>query len=143
MKTRELSTAWALLMLAWALLMSAAFSGCGEEGILSPPAPPEVQEPQVQLGVLRIVTFTPSFGFEAPVRLEREGYLVQLDDEDFRDIGLNDAIKLKSVAGEHSVELTGLPRGCRVKGDNPRSITVSAGDLAEVTFLVDCGLVPR
>lgn len=127
---------------AHALLLAAAFLGCGE-GLLFPITnPPEV--PAQSAGTIRIVTSTIGFDPQPPPTLESDGYLWKLDDSDFHEIGRNDSARVTRVeAGEHLVELTDLPSGCSVKGENPRSVMVEKGSQTEVIFEVDCSLAPR
>ncbi len=40
--------------------------------------------------------------------------------------------------GAHTIGLSGLAANCQVVGDNPRSVTVSAGQTAQVPFAVTC-----
>ncbi|HKP50390.1 MAG TPA: hypothetical protein VJU17_10275 [Gemmatimonadales bacterium] len=40
--------------------------------------------------------------------------------------------------GGHHVELSGLPAGCTVAGDNPRTVTMPNRGMASTTFEITC-----
>jgi hypothetical protein len=72
-----------------------------------------------------------------------DGYQVSVDGGGSQSIGVNDAITLANVpAAPHSVGLGGLATNCQAAGENPRSVTVTAGGIAEVTFAVTCTAAP-
>jgi hypothetical protein len=55
-------------------------------------------------------------------------------------ISINGSMTITNVAtGSHSIQLSGLARGCTVTGLNPVTLTVSAGLVARPAFEVDCG----
>jgi hypothetical protein len=74
-----------------------------------------------------------------------DGYAVTIDQGVARPIGTNGSITVGALtAGDHRVMLSGLAELCKVTGDNPQTVTVPAGDVAEVTFTVVCtGAVGR
>ncbi len=123
------------------LLLAVVFWGCSD-GLHFPETNPP--EPDRSAGAIRIVTSTTGFDLQGPSGFEADGYLWKLDHGDGREIGPNDAARVASIqAGEHVIELTDLPEGCSVRGENPRSVMVKAGGQAEVVFEVDCSLAPR
>jgi hypothetical protein len=42
------------------------------------------------------------------------------------------------AAGQHTIELYGLPAGCSVVGPNPRVVTASEGGTIDTKFQVAC-----
>jgi Tol biopolymer transport system component len=67
-----------------------------------------------------------------------ETYSVSLDGAAATAIGVNATINLTAEAGTHTLELSGLPQGCTVSGDNPRSVSVTADATTPVSFAVTC-----
>jgi hypothetical protein len=71
--------------------------------------------------------------------LDADGYTVEIDGADPRSLPINGNVTFAQVAqGSHSVELSGIAENCSVAGGNPRSVAVSAGSTATVTFQVEC-----
>ena len=67
------------------------------------------------------------------------GYTVSLDSGAAEAIGLNGSLHRDGVdAGEHTVLLAGIPEGCTVSGENPQSVSVTAGGTAAAAFSVSC-----
>ncbi len=67
------------------------------------------------------------------------GYVLTLDEGEPRPIGASAAVTLTALSlGEHFVRLAGVPDGCTLAGDNPRTVSVSAGDPIAVTFEITC-----
>jgi hypothetical protein len=70
--------------------------------------------------------------------LDPDGYSVVVAGGTPRAIGVNGTITVTGIAtGARSVELTGVAANCTVAGDNPRSVTVTAGTVS-TTFEVTC-----
>jgi hypothetical protein len=68
-----------------------------------------------------------------------DGYLVALDGGAPLPVAAAGEVTLPNIQpGAHTLTLSGLAPGCTVSGDNPLSVTVSAGATAEVTFAVTC-----
>jgi hypothetical protein len=68
-----------------------------------------------------------------------DGYTVDLDASDPQAVGINAEVAFTGLTtGEHVVELQGVADNCTVAGDNPRGVTVVAGELAETVFEVTC-----
>jgi probable HAF family extracellular repeat protein len=74
-----------------------------------------------------------------------DGYTVNLDGGAAHPIETNATITIAAVVpGGRSVALASLARNCSVEGDNPRQVTVIAGQGAIVNFAVSCVTVaPR
>jgi Big-like domain-containing protein len=68
-----------------------------------------------------------------------DGYTVQLDAESPRGIGSAATLRMEEVAaGPHTVQLAGLALNCTLSGDNPRTLSLAAGETTSVTFAVTC-----
>jgi len=68
-----------------------------------------------------------------------DGYMVAVDNSAAQPIGTSAAVTVQALTpGSHQISLTGLSSKCQVKGENPRSITVTAGTTAETTFEIAC-----
>jgi Tol biopolymer transport system component len=68
-----------------------------------------------------------------------DGYTVQLDSEQPQAIGQAASLQpVELISGDHVVMLTGLAANCGVAGENPRTVTVTAGGTAAVAFQVTC-----
>lgn len=67
-----------------------------------------------------------------------ESYSVSVDGGQPTSIGVNDTLTLAADPGTHTVALAGLPAGCSVSGDNPRTASISAGASTPVAFAVEC-----
>ncbi len=67
------------------------------------------------------------------------GYYVTLDGFRGRQANLSERIRFDGLgAGEHTVELHGVPEECEVIGDNPRVILTEQGGTLETSFAVRC-----
>src|SRR5207302_1591679 len=54
-------------------------------------------------------------------------------------IGANATVSAPGiVAGDYTVQLSGVPSNCTVSGANPRTVTVPAGGTGSTTFAVGC-----
>lgn len=90
------------------------------------------------------VTCPPTGAIEAAVSTtgvdaDPDGYLVTVNGSQSRHIGVNASVTFSDVAaGERTVELTGLAANCSVGGDNPRTVSVTAGETARAAFTVIC-----
>src|SRR3989440_265483 len=112
----SMRTRFALVALAAALS-----TACGE-GPLVPTS-----------GAIRIVLAT--IGADP----DPDGYAVTLDGAAPRTVGVNGTLVLRDLGtGAHSVTLAGLAANCTAGGENPRAVTVRAGDTLEVAFAVVC-----
>ena len=68
-----------------------------------------------------------------------DGYTVQVDDGEERPLGSGSSIQFgELVPGGHRVTLGGVASHCMVEGDNPRTLSIIAGETAQVIFKVVC-----
>lgn len=68
-----------------------------------------------------------------------DGYTVSVDGGPARDLGLSGTLTFDGLEPrDHSVQLGGLAANCTAQGDNPRTVTVTAGATAGTTFTVTC-----
>jgi hypothetical protein len=68
-----------------------------------------------------------------------DGFFLVLDGNNSSAIGANASISMTGAApGAHLLGLTGLAANCQVTGDNPRSISVTAGQTTQIPFSVSC-----
>jgi hypothetical protein len=89
--------------------------------------------PPPNSGTLRVTTTTT--GPDGDLN----GYAFAVDDGAAQTIGPNAAARLANVSGgEHTVRLSNIATNCSVQGANPRSVTVTAGDVAQASFAVAC-----
>ncbi len=107
-------------------LLAAALFGVGTSaGCKDAPGP--------TIGAARVTVTT------VGLDLDSDGYIVSVDGEPRRAVGLVDAVTLRELAtGAHTLALGGVAANCAVGGDNPRTMTVTAGDTAAVAFAVGC-----
>src|SRR5205809_991613 len=107
--------------LAVVALAAALSTACGE-GPLVPTT-----------GAIRIALTTTGADPDA------DGYAVTLDGTAPRTVGVNATLVLRDLGtGSHSVALAGLAANCTASGENPRGVTVRAGDTVQVAFAVVC-----
>ena len=96
-------------------------TGCSDGGGIAPPT----------TGWLEILTTTSD-----PAAVN---YNITVDNGASQPAGANGRLFLSDVdEGTHVIQLGGLPAGCLVSGDNPRTVTVSAGDTTTVEFTIQC-----
>jgi hypothetical protein len=85
-------------------------------------------------GTIRIATVTTG---PSP---DPNGYRFLLDGGTAQTIGVSASATLTNVAaGNHSIRINGLAPNCKVQGTNPRSVSVTSGATAEVSFAIECG----
>ena len=71
-------------------------------------------------------------------------FSIELDGKTTQPVGANSQVSLSGlIPGDHVVFLGGVPSECSIAGDNPRSVTVQAGQAAAAAFTVGCPVVPR
>jgi hypothetical protein len=72
-----------------------------------------------------------------------DGYALVLDGVDRGPIGVSASTSLAGLApGTHLIGLTGLAATCQVVGENPRNVSITAGQTAQVPFAVTCAQPP-
>ena len=111
---------WAVPFLALGVL---AVAGCDDDDDTGP-----------DNGTLRVVvtaTGTPA---------DPDGFDVLIDDVDVGDIpAAGGPLADRNLdAGTYDVELDGVATNCTVGGDNPRTVTITNGDVTTTTFAVTC-----
>ena len=105
-------------------LVAATALACGGESLSIPPT----------TGTLQVTTAT------SGAEPDPDGYVVQVDGGTEQSIGASASIQNEDVeAGTHEVQLAGLAPNCTVGGDNPRIVSITAGETETVAFEVTCG----
>jgi len=108
--------------LALAAALSAGVS-CGGGDITVPPT----------TGTLQITTST------SGTEQDADGYSVQIDAGPAQPIGVGATLSVADLAaGDHTVQLSGVASNCTVSGENPRTVSVTGGGSATVSFTVTC-----
>lgn len=75
--------------------------------------------------------------------LDPDGYRLTLNDVDVQAIGVAaEATLTELTPGPHRIGLTGVAPNCTVQGDNPRFVTVVAGETASEAIAVVCAEGP-
>jgi hypothetical protein len=84
-------------------------------------------------GTLAVTTITTG------TDLDPNGYTFEVDGGERQTIGANATVSLPGVAaGTRAVRLRGMAANCALGGENPRSVAVTAGGTAELTFALAC-----
>jgi hypothetical protein len=110
------------LLLACVLSMSA----CGSDGVMEAPAP----------GTIQVTTTTTGADFDL------DGYLARVGAEDPLAVEANQTLPFNNLdAGAYTVSLTDLASNCDADVSS-QNVTVSAGGVTEVPFLVTCTALP-
>lgn len=105
---------------------------CGSDSNTTGPDSGPDSEPEPTTGSVEITTSTSGDD------KDDDGYTVALG-EDEKDISSNETISFDDLdEGSYDAELSDIARNCSVDGDNPRTITVTAGETASLTFEVNC-----
>jgi hypothetical protein len=87
-------------------------------------------------GSLTITTSTTGYN------LDPDGYTVTIDGTNSQPIATNGSGTFTAPAGANPVALSGVAANCTVSGENPQTVSVSAGGAATTTFAVTCGAPP-
>ena len=61
-----------------------------------------------------------------------------MDAEPVQTIGPAGSVRTSDVVGDQTVRLDGVAANCAVAGENPRTISITAGETTTVTFEVTC-----
>lgn len=73
-----------------------------------------------------------------------DGYTITLDGSRSMASAINDTVNFRDVEeGMHELELTGAEGNCSVAADNPRSLSVTAGDTTDTAYDVTCSDIIR
>jgi len=68
-----------------------------------------------------------------------DGYTATVDGSTSKDLDPSGTATFSGLSeGDHSVELSGIKSNCSVDGQNPRTVTVEAGNTASTSFSVSC-----
>ena len=87
----------------------------------------------VSSGGIAVITATSGSGSDP------DGFDLLLDGSDRGPIGVSASLGLGGLPpGTHTLGLTGLAANCQVVGDNPRTISITAGQTVEVPFSINC-----
>lgn len=106
-----------LLVLSW---LTGAIS-CGDSGTA----------PGSDTGQIDITTSTTG------ANIDPDGFTVTIDGQQNQSIGSNGTATFSSLAaGDHELELLGVSANCTVEGDNPRTVTVSAGGTSTMFHII-------
>ena len=104
-------------------VMVAGLVGCGDD--MTGP----------QLGTVEVDVTT------SGVAIDADGFVLGLDDgAQTEDIDTSGSVTLDVEAGDHTVKLRDIAVNCMVDGDNPVSVTVTAGEISTASFAVTCVL---
>lgn len=115
--------------LAWIGLLLLA--GCGGDGGTTPTDPGP--DPAPTTGSLEVSAATTGD------TLDLDGYTVTLDGAGERALAVDGAVSFEDVAeGDHEVTLEGVQRNCSLSGETTRTVSVTAGETADVAFDVAC-----
>ena len=107
-------------LILWTTILAAPLA-CGEGGT------------DVVLPSLRITAAT------SGLELDPDGYTVSIDGQAPLAIGVSGTLVAEGlVDGPHTLELSGVAANCALAGDNPRSVTTTAGSTATAAFVVTC-----
>jgi hypothetical protein len=91
--------------------------------------PPTVPLEPADLRVLSVTT-----GLPLP-----DGYTISLNNDRTGHLDTNDSLVFAGLdPGEYTLELSPLPVDCRVTGENPRTVTLVAGNTTQSVFQVRC-----
>jgi probable HAF family extracellular repeat protein len=72
-----------------------------------------------------------------------DGYHLTVDGREQELIGVIDTTEVGGIAGgDHRIGLSGVAGNCKVEGENPRSVTVDAGEATAMIFTVSCVIPP-
>ncbi|HEY7613768.1 MAG TPA: hypothetical protein VH764_12285 [Gemmatimonadales bacterium] len=114
------------LILAAAVALYPACGG-GDGGGLTEPT----------TGALQVVTNT------SGAEPDQDGYTLMVDQVETGAIGSAAQRTIAELeAGAHEIALTGVSANCEVQGQNPRTVSVVAGETVNETFAVVCVLPP-
>lgn len=73
--------------------------------------------------------------------VDPDGYIVQVDADQPQPIGSSSTFRSASVSpGNHTIRLAGMASNCALAGDNPRPVTIAAGETTAVLFQAICSV---
>ena len=85
-----------------------------------------------QFGSIEIMTTTTG------AMVDPNGYTLIIDEGTIRPIGINGEVEFSVLVGRYQIQLSDVASNCVVAGQNPRLITVTAGNVSQSVFLVEC-----
>lgn len=86
-----------------------------------------------QVGSIEIMTTTTG------AMVDPNGYTVIIDEGAIRPIGINAEVEFSGLrVGRYQIQLSDVASNCVVAGQNPRLTTVTALNVSQVEFLVEC-----
>jgi Tol biopolymer transport system component len=89
-------------------------------------------------GALKVVITT------GGVEPDPDGYMLRLDADESRAVGTTGNVAwIDLTPANHTLSLEGVATNCDVAGENPRTVSVKAGETTPVDFHVTCTEVPR
>jgi len=70
---------------------------------------------------------------------DSDGYSYSVDGNGSQSVGNSETVIVSDLEkGSHDVELSGMADNCSISGQNPRSVSITAGDTTSTTFDVSC-----
>jgi Tol biopolymer transport system component len=70
---------------------------------------------------------------------DSDGYTITVDGSTGKSASKNDTKHFTNLGeGSHDTELSGITGNCSVTGDNPKSVSITAGDTTSTTFSIEC-----
>lgn len=110
-----------------ATMIIGMISSCGDSSTSTDPGPDESTN-----GTIEVKTSTSNSESD-------DGYTVTLNNDASKTIENNGEVTFIDLEeGSYTVELTGLADGCTVGGDNPVTVSVTAGETASAAFQITC-----
>jgi Tol biopolymer transport system component len=123
MQQSEKRQARARACLGMAAAVVAFLSACGRDNGVTPPTEGSIEVTVATTGV----------------DIDPDGYSLLLDGGSAQAVGINGTVVFSAVsAGSHEVTLQGLAGNCSVAESNPRTVSVTGGQAAQVGFTVTC-----
>jgi WD40 repeat protein len=73
--------------------------------------------------------------------LDPDGYTLTVEGTQSQSVDINAAVTFPGLReGSYTVELSGVAKNCIVSGENPRSVSIAAGQTTEETFQISCAV---
>ena len=71
--------------------------------------------------------------------IDEDGYVLSINDTSSQNVQTDEKVTISDLSeGNHQVELSDLSKNCSVNGDNPVTISITAGQTTTNTLSVDC-----
>lgn len=111
------------LAAAGLVMLALVATSCGDDDPNNPPTTGSIQASATTTGA----------------ELDADGYSVSVDGGAGQALSINGSVTFSNqTAGSHDVELSGVAANCTVTGDNPASVSVTAGSTATASFTITC-----